>query len=175
VPIWSRPRATPNAGYLEGIREAHRGEVYGEFLFAALAERTRSAERREKWHTLARLEFETRGRLAPILSRLDAAAQPPSDLHSKAVRDAEFLAALRWHDLMDLLHAEVTPFISRFEALERLGPPEDRPILARVTAHEVALQSFARLELAGRGGESIQPTLALLEVPAEASRAAAAC
>lgn len=152
-----------SAEYRDRIAAAYRGEVYGEALFGALAELCARADRRRKWRVLERLELETRQRLRPIAQRLGVPVHPDAAQVERGRRHAAILARQRWMNVMDVFLAEVDGHVARFEELERMGPPEDAAILARVTAHEVALQSFARLEQLGRAADSVGPARALLE------------
>ncbi len=42
---------------------------------------------------------------------------------------------------------------------------EHKEVLAAVTAHELAIAEFAKLELAGDDSRSVEPILALLDAP----------
>jgi hypothetical protein len=149
--------------YTERIRAVYQDRVYRLALFETLAELTRSPERREKWRVLLELQLETKLRIRPILERqgLETAEDPAR--RSRGRRHGRVLAHRRWMEFMDSLLAEVSRTIGGLEEIERLAPRLDAPTLGRATATEVALQSFARLELAGRGAESVGPALALLE------------
>lgn len=159
------PFELARTAYLERIEDAYQGGVYAESLFATLASQAPRAARAEKWRVLERLVRDTLERIRPILVRLGGAVAADPARRALGVQHGSDLAGRRWLDFMDLLLVEVTRSIERFEQLERLAEPADARVLARVTAHEVALQSFARLELAGRGRESLRPALALLAAP----------
>ena len=140
--------------YRDRIAAAYQGEVYGEALFGTLARLSERSDRRRKWRILQRLEVETKFRLRPVVERLGSNSDEDPARVERGRRHGEALAGQRWMDLMELFLREVEGHVARFEELERLGTPLDASVLARVTAHEVALQSFARLELAGRGATS---------------------
>ncbi len=59
----------------------------------------------------------------------------------------------------------IAEYVEFFERLEADGRPEDRKVLAAVTAHERAIQAFAESEVAGQSETSLEPVLALLDRP----------
>lgn len=149
--------------FAEQLRAAYQHQVYRDGLFATLAELTRSPERCEKWRVLRQLQLQTKLRLRPVLERHAVATAEDPARRARGQRHGHALVRLRWMDFMDSLLAEASNAISGFEAVERSAPRADAPTLGRATATEVAVQSFARLELAGRGAESVAPALALLD------------
>lgn len=150
-------------GYLEQVGAAYGFATDREALFAALARRRWSEDRSAKFRVLQRLENETVALLGSILDAADAADIRPRSPAASSVRSrARALAARRWIDVMEALGGDLATRISQIERIERLAPSGEIEPLARVTAHHTALQMFMRLELAGRGRESIQPALALI-------------
>jgi dimethylamine/trimethylamine dehydrogenase len=59
-------------------------------------------------------------------------------------------------------------YIPAFEALEQMAPPADRPLLARMTAHEVAAIEFLEREVRGDPA-STEPLLQFMFAPLPAS------
>lgn len=153
------------ADYLAEIREAYQGEVYGEALFRRAAELSPDPVRSRKWSVLARLEHETGARLRSLLEGLGETVRYDARRVESGGRHAVNLVALPWAAAMGAFLPAIGPVIERYEALERAAPPEEATVLGHLAAHERALEWFARLELDGRGRESLRPVLALLESP----------
>ena len=149
--------------YAERIGAAYGHQVYRDALFEALAELARSPRRVQKWHVLRQLQLENRFRIRRILECQGLETTEDPARRACGRRHGRTLARRRWMDLMDSLLAELSGSIRGLEELERLAPRADARSLGRATASEVALRSFARLELSGRGGESLGPALALLD------------
>ena len=80
--------------------ERYQGEVYGEALFRALAEREPHAERRRKWRTLQQLERETKERIRPAVAALGATTEEDPARCKEGEDLAARLAAAPWDDLM---------------------------------------------------------------------------
>jgi len=69
--------------YLQGIRSAWLGELFGEAFFKAMAERTEDSAMRVKWHTLAQLEHVTGKRMAELLESHGEEATASDDIAVK--------------------------------------------------------------------------------------------
>lgn len=152
-------------GYLERVTEAYQGEVFGEAIFAAMAARADDPEAVYKWRVLGRLEAETKERLKPLVAALGGEVREDPAGVEKGARLAEKWSQQSWGEIMGWFQAELPKYVRFFEKLEADARAEDRELLARVTAHEVALEEFAALEVAGRVNESLEPVLALLDRP----------
>jgi len=135
--------------YLSELAEAYQGEVRGEAGFAYLAARAEAAGEAQAWRTLARLEAETRARLEPLLRRhgLDTAPDPAQQAYGREC--GERRRRLGWAGAMRAMAETLPDFVRRYAALEAAGPPEDKPGLAFLSAHEVALEEVCRAVLAG--------------------------
>jgi len=158
--------------YLRRVNESYQGESYGEALFRELAARTGDPEQNYKWRVLGQLELETKLRLRPLVETLGGDTAEAEDNESRGRADAETMAAKDWTDLMSSFDAMLPKYVRFFEKLEAMAPPRDRELLAAVTAHELAIQDFAKLELDGRGRESVEPVIALLDNPPSREQAA---
>lgn len=152
-------------GHLERVRAAYRFASDREALFADLAGGPWSADRSAKLRVLGRLENETIALLGSVLEAANKVEALPESSAASARRRARALADRRWVEVIETLAGELAKRVPPIERLERLAPAREVPLLACVTAHHIALQMFMRLELAGRGRESILPALAL--IPAE--------
>lgn len=151
-------------GYREQVGVAYQSASNREVLFADLVRCGWSKDRSAKLRVLQRLEIETITLLGSILDPAELADITSRSPASTVRRRACSLADWRWIEVIEVLDGELAPRGAQLEQLERLAPVGETRRLARVTAHHIALQMFMRLELAGRGRESIQPALALIPV-----------
>lgn len=160
--------------YLRRVNESYQGESYGEALFRELAARTGDPDQNYKWRVLGQLELETKLRLRPLVERLGGDTAEAEDNASRGRDDAESMAAKDWPDLMSAFDSMLPKYVRFFEKLEAMAPEGDRELLAAVTAHELAIQDFTKLELEGRGRESVEPVIALLKNPPPREQATSA-
>ncbi|MGO9449558.1 MAG: hypothetical protein ACLQDV_00725 [Candidatus Binataceae bacterium] len=155
--------------YAREIEAAFQGEVQGAAMFHALSERLQDPEHRYKMRVLEQLEIETGEALRPLVERLQGAVCESATARETGIAQASVLAAMPWAKLMHVFHREVTKFVAHFEEVEKAGPATDSGILAALTAHERALQSFSQRECSGAGANSLEPVVKLLRVtPARA-------
>lgn len=150
----------------ELLIEAYQGEVLGEALFAALAERCADDEpdRRAKLDVLTRLEQCTKNAMRPALERRGVDTTPDPTMLETAMAFADTAAAMPWHDLLASFEPTTTKYVAVYEALGAAG--EDPALVDLLLRHERALAEFARRELAGDTGTSTQPILGLAHVAA---------
>lgn len=146
--------------YLRGLADAYQGEVRGEATFRTLAEQADSEDVAAKWRALARLEAATRRALEPLMRRHGLETAPDEAQRRLGVARGEARAALGWQGAMRDMADRLPRFVALYAELEAIGPAEDKAGLAFLTAHEVALQDFARAELAG-DADPLAPVLAL--------------
>ena len=151
--------------YLERVMVSYQGEVFGEAIFRELGAKSADPEEPYKWRVLEQLEAETKERLKPLVAALGGdVAEDPAGFERGAGIAAKW-AQQSWDEIMGWFQAEVPKYVRFLEKLETDARIEDRELLGRVTAHEKALEEFAARELAGRGTESLEPVLALLDRP----------
>jgi hypothetical protein len=147
---------------------ASLGEVLGEALFAALAERCGDddRDRRVKLDVLTRLERSTKDAMRPALERRGIDTAPDPTVLETAATFAGTAAAMPWHDLLASFEPTTTKYVEVYEALGAAG--EDPALVELLLAHERALAEFARRELAGDTATSTQPIRELPHVAAAA-------
>lgn len=144
--------------------ERYQGEVFGEALFRALAERA-DGEARRKWHALEQLERETKEAIVPTLTALGLAVAEDPVRTAEGEQLGEALSKVAWGDLMSSFRGELEKFVAEFEAAEALAPTEHAEIARQLTRHEAALRDFVIAEIEGRGDASLEPVDALLREP----------
>ncbi len=147
------------AAYLE---ECYQGEVGGEALFRAMANATQDEQAARKLRVLEQLERETKEFLRPELEAAGGAVTEDPKRIADGKKLGTRLARMAWPELMRTFESSLVRFIAHFEKSESLAPRGKEDVLRHVTAHERALLEFTKLEIAGRGAESLAPVVALL-------------
>jgi hypothetical protein len=132
--------------YNELLLDAYKGELFGEALFARMAERETFADHRGALRTLAAIERRTAETLRPFI---DAAGIEVDVGESQTAGRELGGAGGDWLGFVRALHDALPPFLANFVRLRELADdPRDRALSALV-AHELAINAFAELELAG--------------------------
>jgi hypothetical protein len=144
------------------LREWYTGELGGEAIFWELAQRAEPDEAR-KWLALAELESRIAVRLAAVLA---ARQIPVPDIDSgrpSALELADASIRRPWTESMRWLERLADEALGEIQA-DAAGLPEELAAIGSlVVRHEAALVAFARLELAGRGDDSLRPVRECLE------------
>lgn len=173
------PDAPPAAGaaavcadpaYLARLTCYYEEEVEGEAWYRALAERMALPRQKEKMLLLAEVERATAEAVRPLIDRYGLKPAPVDSLAATGRRQAAE-GPQDWDTLIALMLETFPAYVTDFETLERMAPPSDRPLLARMTAHEVAAIDFLNREIAG-DPDSTEPLLRFLLAPSDTSRAA---
>ncbi len=140
--------------------QAYQGEVLGEALFGAIADRLDDADHARKMRVLATLELRTKEAVAPALARAGISTAPDPEMLSLAEALAPDSATRAWEEVMVSLEAITGQFIPLYDRIAQLDPAE-REAADLLVAHEAALRDFARAELAGDTATSLAPVTAL--------------
>lgn len=120
--------------------------------------------RRYKWASCLQLETETKARLRPLIAGLGLEVSQP-DMAPRAAALAATYADKSWTRHMEELAGFTDGFLVKFRDLADAAPPQERETVASMVVHEIALNDFAKLELAGEGDRSIDDVVALLQWP----------
>ncbi|UOT03269.1 hypothetical protein MPY17_30675 [Rhodococcus opacus] len=134
--------------YGELLEWAYSGELFGAAVFTYLLGTDTFPEHRGDLELLLDLEVHTRDRLAPLAGE----RVPDAERQATRTRAAEFALDLRtldWPRFMTETQSLAQDALPLLERLVELAPPETKPLLTGVVAHERALISFARCALAG--------------------------
>ena len=149
--------------YARYIEERYQGELFGEAVFAAMAEARRDPDEAHKLRVLARLERETGERLRPAVAEAGRPVAPDAERIAEARTLGAQMGQAPWRDFLAGMRPELVKFVADFERAEALAPPEGEALLRHVTAHERALLDFTDAELEqGASGDSLAPVRALL-------------
>jgi hypothetical protein len=95
----------------------------------------------------AALERTTANRLIELLRKYHLTPSAQTTLEERGALDARIEATSDWRMLMQQSIKSYARYVAEFKALEAMGPAEDQPILAALTAHEVQLIEWMRAEI----------------------------
>jgi hypothetical protein len=139
--------------------KAYQGEVLGEALFDRMADQIDDEEHKTKMRVLAKLERRTKESVAPALERAGLSTEPDPE----SLRTAEALsgaATTPWNDLLATFEPITSQFCAMYRRIGELDSSESETSELLV-AHELALRSFARAEIAGDTTTSLDEINAL--------------
>ena len=148
--------------YLDGIRGAWLGELFGEVFFKALADQTEDASMRSAWQTLANLENVTGKRMATLLEAHGVAAVTDENIEVSAEVLKQYTANSH-HDAMMRMKDVVEKALFRFDQLLAVAPESDVPAVQFLVHHEQALLTFVDREIAGDHAHALEDVVKLLE------------
>lgn len=150
--------------YPECIRELYESEIFGEAFALALVEVARNDRDRYQLGTLLQLETETKARLRPFLCRHGLSLSEDMDL-SQVDAAVQVYQSLSFPEFAAAMKPGVQGFLSRFQEIERVGPPEDQKILHSMVRHESAILRWLDMESEGRTDGSLDAMIAELQFP----------
>jgi hypothetical protein len=134
--------------------KAYQGEVLGEILFDGIASHLTDPEQRRKMLVLGTLERRTREAMVPAMERAGLSTEPDPDNVRLAEALANDSATVPWEDLMTSFEPITTQYAAMYERIGQLDPGE-LATSELLVAHELALRTFGRMELAGGTGDSL--------------------
>lgn len=144
------------------LRRSYEGEVVGEAVFSAAAAGTTDRRRHRALLALAELEAQTRDRIAPFVVPSGAVDDELADFGHQIGRD---LCALAWEDLLASFATPLADSLVLYRTLADAAPDEAHADLAAyLVEHELAIEAFARGELAGATGSSLAAVLSVLDL-----------
>ena len=149
--------------------EAYQGEVLGETLFAALAERETQPDRRHQLGMLAVLERATGELAGPVF---DARGWDRGDTDATRATAANIAAQLDltdWAGFLGSIEPVTLQFLEIYRQLVDLAADDaERDVARAYVDHELALRTFARRALGQEAGDPLAPILELPHVKAAA-------
>ena len=140
------PRLYPS--FAESFAMAYAEEISGESYFAALSAAEPDPRCAALWAKLALIEQRTHTIMHPLAAALGVL---PADRQAEIQSGIDQAAAWTspWLDKMRLILRDYPAYVTEFETLKSLAPPEMQSVAQLLIDHEVAMVGFARLELAG--------------------------
>ena len=150
--------------------ESYKGEVLGEQLFAALADREVDPGRRRQLEALTILERATKELAQPVLDRRSLVPVDVNETLTEAHALAEAVAALSWEQFLGSFEPVISQFLDKYRRLVELATDDaERAVAQAYVAHELALATFVRRALGEEIGEPLEEIVALPHVAAVGS------
>jgi hypothetical protein len=140
--------------------KSFQGEVFGEAYFDAMAAHSGDAELGDKLTALAALERCTKELLIPSMERLGISTEPDAAI----VKSVGAMTDFDYQSMVQALPMITGEYLGYYARLRELVEPEDCSVVNLLIAHELALELFARREMAGDTATSLQPIRALPHV-----------
>ncbi|MEO0328136.1 MAG: FAD-dependent oxidoreductase [Pseudomonadota bacterium] len=158
------------SGYLETLVQYYEEEIAGEAYFMLLAEKLADPEDATKMHLLGKVERHCAEIVAPLIEKYGLTVRPREELLAEGRYDAES-APDGFPEIIARMRETFPAYIADFKALESMAPPQDLPILKRMTEHELVAIAFLEAEYAG-SEDATAPLLSYLSTPVDTSVAA---
>jgi hypothetical protein len=150
--------------------ESYQGEVLGEALFGALADREGDPERRRQLQVLTRLEAATKELAEPVFEKRSIDRGDTAATLAQAAELAGAVAEISWEEFVGSIEPITVPFLEKYRQLVDLAADEEeRSVAEKYVAHELALAAFARRALGKESGDPLELILALPHVAAFAA------
>jgi hypothetical protein len=133
-----------NARYTSRVLEAYEDEVAGAAYFDGLA--SAYPQQLVFFEKCAALERATACQLSALIRKYQLTPRAQTMLEERGALDARRQVGGDWRELMQQSIKSYARYVAEFKALEAIGPTEDQPTLAALTAHEVQLIEWMRAE-----------------------------
>ncbi len=159
-----------DAAYLRTLLDYYEEEIGGIAYFQGLADICTDPDQKAKMTLLAQVEQHTADIVAPLIERYGLTPRSQDVLAAEGAADAR-RGPQDWGGLIAHMRKVFPGYIADFERLERMAPPQDLPILKRMTEHEVVAIAFLELEAKG-APDAIAPLQRFLSTPVATQAAA---
>jgi hypothetical protein len=133
-----------NMQYTLRVLDAYEDEVAGAAYFDGLA--LTHPQQSAFFERCAALERATASQLSALLRKYQLTPLAQTTLQERGALDARREAGSDWKKLMHQSIELYVRCVTEFKALAAMGPTEDQPILAALTAHEVQLIEWMQAE-----------------------------
>lgn len=140
--------------------KSYQGEVFGEAYFSHMAEHTSDPERRAKLEALTVLERCTKELLEPCMERLGISTAPDQSILDGVASSTDY----EYQAMLEAIPVFTAEYLGYYGRLRQLVDPQDAGDANLLIAHELALELFARREMAGDTHTSLEPIRALPHV-----------
>lgn len=132
------------AKYTLRVLQAYEDEVAGATYFDGLA--ATYPQQSAFFEKCAALERVTASQLSALIRKYQLTPRAQATLEERGALDARKEAGSGWRELLQQSIKSYARYVADFKALEAIGPTEDQPVLAALTAHEVQLIEWMRAE-----------------------------
>lgn len=164
-PTFGQTNKKAEPGYLETLLQYYEEEIAGEAYFRALAERLPEPAQKQAMELLGDVEAHCAAIVAPLIKRYGLTPQDAATLVESGRADAA-RGPQDWAGLTAFMRAIFPGYIAEFLRLEAKAPPADRPVLRRMTEHELVAVAFLEAEKIG-AEDSTAPLRRYLDTPVE--------
>ena len=130
------------------METAWLGEISGDALFRAAAAKAEDPAQSAKWLRLAEVEQLVRDELEPFIE--DKSREKIIEARERGEGFAATFTGMPWLEALASFEPATKPAIERFVSMRALASATTRDAVELLVEHEVALQDFADLELAGK-------------------------
>lgn len=142
--------------YKAGLSEQYQGEVTGEVAMNCLLSKFRSPWQQYLLGTALQLETETKARLRPILIQLGIDIRESEDSREAGVGLGQLVETLDWRGSMELLAQALGPYVSRYQEIAEIAPPQYKEIAEVMVEHERSIQQLFAQEALGTAQSAIE-------------------
>jgi hypothetical protein len=151
--------------YLNSIREHfYQGEIIGEAFSSRAISLETDPLRRYQWGCLLQLETETKAKLRPFLARLGLSIEQ-ADVSGQVDEIFATWSSKSWREQMEELAGVTDFYLGKFREIEAAAPADEVAVASAMVKHETAINTFARMELAGDTRNSLNDLIAELQYP----------
>jgi hypothetical protein len=150
--------------YRDELDWAYHGEVYGEAMFAAMAEVVGDPRRSAELGVLALVERQTKEQLAPLCDREGIRRDDaPHEAKGRKLAERAARPGWEWERFLHSFQPLTDQALLRYRSLrDVLAPEGDAATMRSLVVHEEVLQRYAERSLAEQG-EPTAPLLGALE------------
>jgi len=137
--------------YRDELDWAYHGEVYGEAMFAAMAEVTEDPTRAAELHVMALVERQTKEQLAPLCDREGIERDDATyEGRGRKLADRATRPGWDWERFLHTFEPLTDQALLRYRSMrDVLAPKDDAATMRSLVVHEEVLQRYAQRALAG--------------------------
>ena len=150
------------SNYLQGIKSAWLGELFGQAFFMAMADHAKEPGMQQAWHKLGMLEEKTAARMAALLEAHGDKAETNEIIEITDELIGQYTSVSHLES-MSRLRVRLENAISRFDHLLAVAPESDISDVQFLVDHEQALLSFVDRELGGDHDNALAEVEKLLD------------
>ena len=151
--------------YPECIRELYESEIFGEAWALGLIKVAKNDRDYYQFGTLLQLETETKARLRPFLRKYNMSLLEDMDLSEISDAVADYQKSTSFAEFATITIPSVEEFLSRFQAIAAVAPPEDQEVVQSMVQHESAILQWLEMESEGTTEGSVDAMIAQLQYP----------
>jgi hypothetical protein len=141
--------------YKMGLSEQYQGEVIGEVAINCLLPKFRSPREQYLLGTVLQLETETKARLRPVVAELGIDIIESEESRTAGFAFRDMVEGLDWQSSMKVFAEALIPYVSKYEEILNIAPPEYKELAELMVVHERSIQQLWEREARGEGDSVI--------------------